>query len=181
VTITGTGFASSPPVDDVWFNAFISSTGEASGTPATIWSAVNDTTITATVPTGATTGRILVATAGTDASSTNNFVVKTGGCAGGEHERSVTFTLTNHLTAKGRLTVKDGFNECRLDATVKIQRKSGGKWKTVGTDQTTGVGNYRVNIPDKPGTYRASVLKNELNGGDDVCAGVTSATKKHHH
>ncbi len=170
VTITGTGFTGA---DGVVFN----------GTHAATWSIVNDTTATAIVPAGAVTGYVLVSTPGADVSSSTSFTVTTGPCGStsGEHQRSLTFVLKNHLIAKGRLTVKDGFNDCRSDATVKVQRLTGGKWKTVGTDTTTGVGNYRVKIPDKPGKYRASVKKGELNGGDDVCAAVTSKPAKHHH
>lgn len=170
VTITGTGFTGA---DGVVFN----------GTHAATWAVINDTTATATVPTGAITGYILVSTPGSDVSSNTSFTVTPGPCGGGSgaHERSITLLLKNHLTAKGRLTVKDGFNACRSDAKVKIQRLVSGSWKTVGTDTTTGVGNYRVNVPDKPGKYRATVAKRGLNGGDDVCAAVTSAPARHHH
>lgn len=170
VTITGTGFTGA---DGVVFN----------GTQAATWAVINDTTATATVPAGAITGYILVSTPGSDVSSLTSFTVTNGPCEApsGDHDRSITLVLKNHLTAKGRLSVGDSFIECRDDATVKIQRFSGGKWKTVGTDTTTGVGNYRVNLPDKPGKYRASVAKSELNGGDDVCAAATSSAVKHTH
>jgi len=169
VTITGTGFTGA---NGVIFN----------GTNATTWSIVNDTTATATVPTGAVTGYILVSTAGSDVSSQTSFTVTSGDCTtGGDHDRSLTFVLKNHLTAKGRVSVGDGFIACRADMTVKIQRFKGGAWKTVGTDTTTGVGNYRVNIADKAGKYRASIAKAELNGGDDTCDAATSAPVKHHH
>jgi hypothetical protein len=168
VTITGTGFTGA---DGVIFN----------GTNATTWAIVNDTTATATVPAGAVTGYILVSTAGSDTSSLTSFTVTTGACGGtsGQHDRSITLLLRNRLIAKGRLTVQDGFNACRSDATVKIQRLTGGTWKTVGTDRTTGVGNYRVKVADKPGKYRASVKKQVLNGGSDTCSAVTSKPATH--
>jgi hypothetical protein len=170
VTITGTGFVG---VDGVIFN----------GTSAATWAVVNETTATAVVPAGAITGYILVSTPGADVSSSTSFTVTDGACEpqAGDHERSLTLSLRNHLTAKGRLTVDDGFIACRSDATVKIQRRQGAKWKTVGTDTTTGVGNFRVNVPDKPGKYRATVARSELNGGDDVCLAVTSAVVRHSH
>ena len=169
VTITGTGFTGA---DGVIFN----------GTNATTWSIVSDTSATATVPVGAVTGYILVSTPGSDVSSQTGFTVTSGDCTtGGDHNRSLTFALKNHLTAKGKVTVGDGFIECRADMTVKIQRLKGGKWKTVGTDTTTGVGNYRVNISDKTGKYRASIAKAELNGGDDICGAAKSATVSHRH
>ena len=137
---------------------------------------------TATVPAGAITGYVLVSTAGSDQSSHTSFTVTSGACGAtpGQHDRFITLLLTNQLTAKGRLTVHDGFNQCRSDATVKIQRLTGGTWKTVGTDTTTGVGNYRVNVADKPGKYRATVKKQVLNGGSDTCSAVTSKTVTHH-
>ena len=170
VTITGTGFTGA---DGVIFN----------GTNATTFNIVSDTSATATVPAGAVTGYILVSTAGSDVSSLTSFTVTTGPCeaTGGDHDRTITLSLKNHLTAKGRVSVGDGFIECRSDMTVKIQLFKGGTWKTVGTDTTTGVGNYRVNIADKPGKYRASIAKAELNGGDDTCGAAKSATVNHHH
>jgi hypothetical protein len=169
VTITGTGFTGA---DGVIFN----------GTNATTWNIVSDTSATATVPAGAVTGYILVSTAGTDVSSLTSFTVTSGNCTtGGDHDRSLTLVLKNHLTAKGRVTVGDGFIECRADMTVTIRRFKGGKWTTVGNDTTTGVGNYRVNIADKTGKYRASIAKAELNGGDDTCGAAKSATVNHRH
>jgi len=163
VTITGTGFVG---VDGVIFN----------GTPATTWSVVNETTATAEVPVGAVTGYVLVSTPGSDVSSSTSFRVTDGACGQqhGEHHRSITLALTNRLVAKGRLTVDDPFIACRQDATVHIQRSVHGAWTTVGTDVTTGVGNYRVHIPDKSGKYRASVAKTESDDGQDVCLAVTS-------
>jgi hypothetical protein len=170
VTITGTGFTGA---DGVIFN----------GTNATTWAVVNDTTATATVPAGAVTGYILVSTAGSDVSSSTSFTVTQGPCEvnPGQHDRSVTLQLKNHLTAKGIVSVGDGFIDCRSDATVKIQRLKNGKWKTVGTDTTTGVGHYRVNLADKPGKYRASIAEEELNGGSDTCGADTSPVAKHQH
>ena len=168
VTITGTGFTG---VDGVIFN----------GTNATTWAIVNDQTATATVPAGAITGYILVSTPGSDESSHTSFTVSDScGGTGGQHDRSITLQLKNNLTAKGRLTVKDGFNDCRSDMTVAIQLLKNGTWKKVGTDKTTGVGDYRVNIPDKSGKYRASVKKQTLNGGSDTCSAATSTTVTHH-
>ena len=102
VTITGTGFTGA---DGVIFN----------GTNATTWAIVTDTTATATVPAGAVTGYILVSTAGSDVSSLTSFRVTSGACGGtsGQHDRSVTLQLKNHLTAKGIVSVGDGFIACR--------------------------------------------------------------------
>jgi hypothetical protein len=168
VTITGTGFTGA---DGVVFN----------GTQATVWSVVNDTTATAEVPAGAVTGYVMVTTPGSDVSSTTSFTVTSGPCSDepGVHERTITLSLKNHLTAKGTVSVVDRFIACRQDVTVKIQRFQNGRWKTVGTDATTGVGNYRANVPDKPGKYRASIAKLQL--GEDICAAATSAPTQHRH
>jgi len=69
VTITGTGFADAPsPVSSVTFN----------GTAATAFTVVSDTQITATVPTGATTGAIAVTDSEGTATSATSFTVGTG-------------------------------------------------------------------------------------------------------
>lgn len=178
VTITGTGFNGG--VTGVIFDW---DPNTQVGTAATTWAIVNDTTATATVPVGATTGYILVATPGADTANTHQFTVVAdeADCAAKlQHDRSITLQLKNHLTAKGRVTVGDGFIPCRSDITVKIQRRTNGKWKTVGTDKTTGVGDYRVNVADKPGKYRASIASDTLSSGD-TCAAAASATNDHHH
>ena len=64
--------------------------------------------------------------------------------------------------------------------TRAIQLLTNGTWKKVGTDKTTGVGDYRVNIPDKSGKYRASVKKQTPNSGSDTCSAATSTTVTHH-
>jgi hypothetical protein len=170
VTITGTGFTGAY---GVIFN----------GTHASTWGILNDTTATATVPADAVTGYILVDTAGSDVSSTTSFTVTAGACGGtsGQHDRSVTLQLKNHLTAKGIVSVGDGFIACRSDVTVKIQRSKNGNWKTVGSDMTTGVGHFRVKLADKPGKYRASIAEETLNGGNDTCGADTSPTVNHRH
>jgi gliding motility-associated-like protein len=70
VTIIGTNFSSTPANNTVKFN----------GTMA-VATASTATSITTTVPTGATTGKISVAVAGNSATSTNDFTVTTSGVA----------------------------------------------------------------------------------------------------
>ncbi len=65
--------------------------------------------MTATVPSGATTGKITVTTPGGTATSTTDFTVD--GVT--KHNRSVTLQLKKHLVASGTVKVGDGFNACR--------------------------------------------------------------------
>ena len=73
VTITGTNFSTTPASNTVMFN----------GTTATV-SASTATSITVTVPSGATTGKITVTVGGNTATSATNFTVTTAA--------SITFT-----------------------------------------------------------------------------------------
>jgi hypothetical protein len=133
------------------------------------------TQITATVPAGATTGPITVTNPLGTATSATNFTLVT------KHTRSVSLTLKKHLIATGTVNVADGFNACRSNVTVKIQHLKNGVWKTVGTDQTTGLGKYKKAVNDKVGKYRALAKKKVLNGGADVCVKDLSPTRNHHH
>ena len=161
VVITGTNFAGTTAVK---FN----------GTTA-VFTVNSATQITTTVPAGATTGPITVTNPLGTATSATNFTLVT------KHTRSVSLTLKHHLIATGVVTVADGFNACRSNVTVKIQRLTNGVWKTVGTDQTTGLGKYKKAIGDKVGKYRALAKKEVLNGGADVCVKDLSPTRNHHH
>jgi hypothetical protein len=160
VVITGTNFAGTTAVK---FN----------GTTA-VFTVNSATQITAPVPTGATTGPITVTNPLGTATSATNFTLVT------KHTRSVSLTLKHHLIATGTVSVSDGFNACRSNVTVKIQRLKDGVWKTVGTDQTTGLGKYKKAISDKAGKYRALAKKEVLNGGADVCVKDISPTRNHH-
>jgi hypothetical protein len=163
VVITGTNFIG---VTSVKFNGVTATFTVNSGTQ-----------ITTTVPVGATTGPITV----TNAVGTATGGTFTVAAPVVKHDRSVSLTLKKHLIATGVVSVADGFNACRSNVTVKIQRLKNGVWKTVGTDQTTGTGKYKKVLADKVGKYRALAKKTVMNGGDDVCKADTSPTRKHHH
>ena len=165
VTITGTNLTG---VTAVKFN----------GVTATFTTSTA-TSVTATVPSSATTGKITVTTPGGTATSATDFTVTTGPT---KHNRTVTLALKKHLVASGTVKVSDGFNGCRSNVTVKIQRLKNGAWTGVGSDKTASNGNYKVNLnKDKTGKYRAIAKKKTLNGGDDVCVADTSKTVKHTH
>ena len=166
VTITGTNLTG---VTAVKFNGTT-----ATFTPSTA------TSVVAKVPAGATTGKITVTTPVATATSATDFTVVAGPTVT-KHNRSVNLNLKNHLVASGTVKVSDGFNACRANVTVKIQRLKNGTWVNVGSDQTTGNGKYKEVLDDKTGKYRAVAKKKTLNGGDDVCKVDESPTKKHHH
>jgi len=163
VAITGTNLTG---VTDVKFNGVTATFGTSTAT-----------SVTATVPTGATTGKITVTTPGGTATSATDFTVTTVT----KHERSVNLKLSGQLTASGTVKVADGFNACRSHVTVKIERMKNGSWIVVGSDQTTSDGKYKKVVEDKSGKYRAVAKKKTLNGGDDICLADTSPTVHHSH
>jgi hypothetical protein len=148
VTINGTNFTGATSVK---FN----------GVTATF--IVNSATkITATVPTGATTGRITVTTPGGTATSTSDFTVTTA------QLRSITLSLRRHLVARGVVSVEAGGpTTCVASVPVKIQRRSGGSWKTVGKTTTNDTGAYRKRIRDRAGRYRS--VAPLITVGTDTC------------
>jgi hypothetical protein len=159
VKITGTGFTGATAVS---FN----------NVAATTFHVDSATQITATVPAGATTGKIRVTVGGGTVASATDFTVST------VHSRSVTLTLKKHLVAKGKVSVGDGFTACAASVPVKIQRRVSGNWKNVASTTTSDTGAYKRKIKDKPGKYRAKAPKVTLNGGVDVCKVDTSPVKK---
>ncbi len=164
VTVTGTNLTG---VTAVKFN----------GTTA-VFTTSTATSVTATVPSGATTGKITVTTPGGTATSATDFTV---GTAVTKHKRSVTLKLKGQLTASGTVKVADGFNACRSNVTVEIQRMKNGTWTKVGSDKTSSDGKFKKTVEDKSGKYRAMVGKKTLNGGDDICVKAASPTVQHTH
>jgi IPT/TIG domain len=159
VRITGTNFTGATAVK---FNGVSATFTVNSGTK-----------ITATVPTGATTGKISVTTpAGTTTSATNFTVAAV-------HARSVTLHLSDSLNAAGHVAVVDGFAACRSAVSVKIQRRVNGVWTTIHKATTTDTGNYAGHLKNKHGEYRTLAPKITLNSGTDVCKKAVSSVRTH--
>jgi hypothetical protein len=169
VTITGTNFSGT-----VGGASFTTSSVKFNNVTATF--VVNSPTqITATVPAGATTGKITVTTPGGTATSTADFTVSN------THSRSITLSLKKHLVARGVVSVGDGFTACVSSVPVKIQRRKSGNWRTVGSTTTSASGSYKKKIRDREGKYRAKAPGVVLNNGVDICSADTSPARKHIH
>jgi hypothetical protein len=97
------------------------------------------------------------------------------------HDRSVSLKLKGR-TAKGTVSVDDGTTACIDNVTVAIQRKAGGKWKSVDKIRTKASSGdsstFKTTIPDKKGSYRAKVSKLTLDNSS-VCSAATSPTRKY--
>ncbi len=124
------------------------------------------TQITATVPGGAVTGPITVATSGGSATSIASFTV-TGPP---QHARSVSFRDAGRV-AKGRVRVADGFGACASSVPIKLQYRAGGRWRTADTGTTSLVGRFRASLVF--GLYRVLAKKITLASGD-VCLKAVS-------
>jgi hypothetical protein len=90
----------------------------------------------------------------------------------------------NSLVVFGRLTAPDGFNECRAQQPVNIQRRVGGRWVTKKSTTTNRRGRYAVEIFDLASRYRAVAPRTEIVDEDlnrvDVCLKAVRA-KRHRH
>jgi hypothetical protein len=139
------------------------------GTTAT-FSVNSGTQITATVPSGATTGPISVTSSNGTGTSADKFIIK--------HLRSVSLSLSDRLTASGAVTVKDGTSACGSVVPVKIQHRVNSRWRTVGTGTTTGTGSYSIDVSNDSGKYRARAVRTKLPNGD-VCGKATSGVVFH--
>ena len=93
----------------------------------------------------------------------------------------MTLSLKRHLVAKGVVNVGDAFTACEASVPVKIQRKTSGGWKNVGSATTSASGSYSKKVKDKPGKYRAQVKKFSPDAGVNSCSKATSPVRKHTH
>jgi len=102
------------------------------------------------------------------------------GTAGAATKTSVNLKLRGHLRAVITLKLSsDGGGPypitCQAFRAVKVQRKTGGKWRTVAKGQTETGSRVRLHLPDRGGRYRAVVPRK----GD--CLKGISAVATHRH
>ena len=105
-----------------------------------------------------------------------------GGDGGGsvsEHARTVSLSLAKHLKASGSVSA-GGYAPCQNNASVKIQRKVSGVFKTIKTVGTGSDNKYAVRIPDRKGVYRAQVVAKSPNATHE-CMGDISPIRRHAH
>jgi subtilisin-like proprotein convertase family protein len=136
------------------------------GIPATDVQVTSPTTITATVPTGAGSGAIAVVTPGGSASSTTPFKVS--------HPRAISAGISGSSSAKGTVTVSDGFTKCASGVQVNLKRqKKNGGWGQVGSARTQTNGKYSVGGTKNKAKYQAIAQQTTLSSGD-VCLKASS-------
>ena len=112
-----------------------------------------------------------------------SLVVEAAGQAMTTYPRNVSLMLRRHLKAVGRITSSDAnaWGGCFSDVTVQLQRKKDGEWVTLPQEATTdSLGNYKVGLPDRQGTYRAAVAKTQLTAAYR-CASTKSVNRTHTH
>ena len=95
------------------------------------------------------------------------------------HARTVTLTLTKHLRVRGSVAAATGPSRCTDDVTVRVQRKKGTGWKTVGRPATDTTGAFGTRVPDRRGRYRVAVALDP--DPLDSCGAATSRVVRHRH
>jgi hypothetical protein len=196
VTITGTNLLSdagdssaTPAVDatggEVRFNPY---TTVATHTGA----AESPTTLVVTVSPNAVDGPIRVDTSlaagddNVDSATAFDVVTDPTLCEGAvpiKHARGISFKITKAGRASGvvKSTEDPAFTECVAAVPVKIQRKKGGAWKTVGKTVTDDAGAYVKKVKNPKGTQKFRALAPKVSLGDpvtDVCLKARSAVRK---
>jgi len=185
VTITGTNLLTDlAGVDSIDGGAvrFSPYAADATGTVPDIDSA---TTLGVIRPSTASDGPIQVttfATTGGTAFSSASFQTPPPDCAppgAVGHERTITLKLKKSGAASGVVssTEDPAFTACVASVPVKIQRKTSGGWKNVGSTTTTDTGSYTKKTKGKPGKYRALATKVEGTTDADDCLKAKSATR----
>lgn len=72
-----------------------------------------------------------------------------------DHDRSVSLALRRALVTRGRVGAEGNYQACFDNVAVRIQRRSGGAWKTIARTRTNADGAYRAKVADRRGRYRA--------------------------
>jgi subtilisin-like proprotein convertase family protein len=142
--------------------------------PAIAFTVDSDTQVTATVPTGASTGPIFLTVLRmsmqtTTFTSSADFVVN--------HERNVSLTLSGKKGI-GTVNVNDGFIACGSKVPVNVQHLKNGKWRTVAGVLTKADGSYKAGGLDEPGKYRTVAKKTTPPSGDVCLKRISPVDKK---
>jgi hypothetical protein len=87
------------------------------------------------------------------------------------HERGVTLRLDDGV-ARGRVTTRDGFDACIARVAVKIVRNG----RVIERLETRANGRFRVEVPQKPGRYRA-IAPQAIADDTNVCERARSKTR----
>ena len=196
VTITGTNLLSAANLTsnnsggDVFFRNNAAGETEASQPVPDL---SEPTSISAIVPSDVADGPIHVFT-GVDANpalgdqgvfSTTSFLTPPPDCeepGGNQHARSISFKITKAGRASGvvKSTEDPAFTDCVAAVPVKIQRKKGGAWKTVGKTVTDDAGAYVKKVKNPKGTQKFRALAPKVSLGDpvtDTCLKARSAVR----
>jgi hypothetical protein len=195
VTITGTNLLSDsgddgPPVvapdgGDVFFNPYSAAAAVHTG------AAESPTTLVVNVPSTAVDGAIRVDTSlaagddSVDSATAFNVAATADECKTEPttHARSISFKITKAGKASGvvKSTEDPAFTDCVAAVPVKIQRKKGGAWKTVGKTVTDNSGAYVKKVKNPKGTQKFRALAPKVSLGDpvtDTCLKARSAVRK---
>lgn len=96
------------------------------------------------------------------------------------HALRLSFRLTGHLFATGRLAAPDGYAPCTRGAPVGIFRKDKAGFNLVKRVLTGNNGNYRTKIKDVAATYRAFSPEGSTDDSN-VCGGSQTPPRRHRH
>ena len=99
------------------------------------------------------------------------------------HQLSVTLSLRKgnrpgYLVARGAVTVDDGHIDCYMTATIYVQRRINGVWKTQrwGDAVNKDTGLYRLGVRREPGRYRTLIKRYDYNEAE-ACSGAKSPVR----
>jgi hypothetical protein len=96
--------------------------------------------------------------------------------------RSLSLELVRHLVARGRVDSPEA-SACAAGVEVRVERRKGGRWIEIGQTTTGDDGRFRLELPDRSGTYRAVVdeLSQQEESEPYTCDSARSAPKKYRH
>jgi hypothetical protein len=96
------------------------------------------------------------------------------------HTRFVELGLDGHLSVSGRVSTGEGSPVCTVGEIVLIQRKKGGRWRTIARAKVrTWEGAFSADLADASGRYRAVTRRAAFS--NHVCGHATSPVVVHAH